>query len=82
MSKTKRQSAINMRGVIPIGTRVLLIGTHPWAGHTGEIVRWEVVGMFASEGPKPVIKLDSGNECFAMSAADFGVLPKGGITHE
>lgn len=48
---------------IKIGDRVLLIGSHPWAGHAGEFVRQEEVAGF---GLRPVIRLDSGQECFVM----------------
>ncbi len=45
-----------------IGARVWLIGDHPWKGYSGVIVRWERT-MF---GDRPVVKLDSGHECFVM----------------
>jgi hypothetical protein len=57
---------------LPVGTRVIIGGDHPWAGHTGEIVRWETVHLFRAEGPKPVVKLDSGQECFVMSPTQYG----------
>jgi hypothetical protein len=65
----------HMKGIIPVGTRVLMMPPHPWAGHFGVIDRWEVIGIFADEGPKPVIKLDDGHECFAMRANQFGIIP-------
>lgn len=67
---------IPMHGLIPVGTRVLMMSGHPHAGKSGEIIRWEVVHLFASEGPKPVIRLDDGQECFAMDPRHFGVIPE------
>lgn len=56
----------------PIGTRVVMAESHPHAGRSGRVVRYEVVAMFADEGPCPVIRFEeTGEECFAMDAADF-----------
>lgn len=74
MKHERRLPPLPMRGILPIGTRVLMMSGHPWAGRSGEIVRWEVIGLFAHEGPKPVIRLDDGHECFAMRPQDFGVI--------
>ena len=55
----------------PVGSRVVLCGTHPHAGKHGEIARWEVVNLFAAEGLKPVIRMEDGGECFAMDPRDY-----------
>lgn len=47
-----------------IGDRVFLVGKHPHAGESGTVVRQEVLGMFPHWGPRPVIELDDGSECF------------------
>jgi hypothetical protein len=49
--------------LIKLGDRVLITGSHPWAGHTGEFVRQENVQGF---GIRPVVRLDSGQEIFVM----------------
>ena len=56
------------------GARVKLIGDHPHAGKSGEIIRWELVQLFRSEGRKPVIRCDDGMECFAMDPKDYQVI--------
>jgi hypothetical protein len=53
-----------------IGARVLLKGDHPWAGHSGTVVRFgnTILGRY------PVVRLDDrddvpyGRECFVMKA--------------
>lgn len=49
--------------LIKLGERVLIIGDHPWTGHTGEFVRQEHIEGF---GIRPVVRLDSGQEVFVM----------------
>lgn len=52
-----------------IGQRGRIVGNHPWAGHSGEIVR--VANTIA--GPGLVVRLDpkhdvpEGHECFVFS---------------
>lgn len=50
---------------IKLGQRVLLLPPHPWAGHAGEFVREEYIETLGII--RPVVKLDSGQECFVMN---------------
>lgn len=50
------------------GTRVLIKGDHPWAGHTGEFLRFEKTPF----GECPRIRLDNGHECFVMKPNEWG----------
>lgn len=70
-SITVTQPAI---GQARTGAKVILRGTHPHAGKTGTIVRWELVALFRSEGKKPVVKCEDGAECFAMDPAEYLVV--------
>ena len=54
------------------GTRVVMTGDHPWAGHSGAFVEWQNT-MF---GERPVILLDNGERVFAMQPGDFGPAPQ------
>ena len=56
-----------------VGDRVLMCGDHCWAGYSGVVVRFEVVHLFPELGPRPVIKLDSGQETFAMDDSEVQV---------
>lgn len=51
-----------MENKLSIGDRVRIGGHHPWAGHDGQVVRFEPTPW----GRKPVVKLDAGRECFVM----------------
>lgn len=59
---------------LAVGDRVRLIGSHPWAGHTGTVVRLAPAGL-AGPGLYPVVRLDAGDdvpdrhECYVMRAA-------------
>ena len=44
----------------PEGTRVLLVGQHPYAGERGMVVRWE--RPYWAFAPLPVVRLDGGDE--------------------
>jgi len=56
--------------------RVRFVDSHPWAGHTGTVVR---VGNTIS-GRRPIVRLDPGpnvpcgHECFIMAASDVVVV--------
>lgn len=49
-----------------VGTRVVMSGNHPWAGHAGEVVSLE---RTAATGPRPVVRLDGGGMAFVMHAS-------------
>ena len=51
----------------PVGTQVILTGDHPWAGEAGEIVGYEVLGMFPHEPARPRVRMQNGEECFATA---------------
>jgi hypothetical protein len=53
---------------LPIGTRVQMQAPHPWAGEQGEVIAYEVLGLFPEEGPRPRVRMDNGRECFATEA--------------
>lgn len=67
---------VHMNDILPVGTRVLMMPGHPHEGKSGTIVRWETIGLFREEGPKPVIQFDDGMQAFAMKPTDFGVIPQ------
>ena len=52
-----------------IGSKVVLRGDHPWAGHIGIVEKAEMAGIPA----KPALKviLDSGNTCYVFSVKDL-----------
>lgn len=56
------------------GQRVVLIGNHPWAGHAGEYVRDELIETLGSTWP--VVRLDSGQECFVMNSDQWQAIPE------
>jgi len=55
------------------GTRVLITGSHPWAGHSGEFVRFEETPF----GERPIVRLDNGQECFVTRPDQWRKLPVG-----
>jgi hypothetical protein len=45
------------------GSRVLITGNHPWATHSGTLLRYEKYGVLGWWGWR--VKLDSGQETYA-----------------
>ncbi len=54
---------------IAVGTRVHLLRPHPWAGHTGKVVRYEGTPW----GKKPVVE-GRHFSCFVLNAEQMQVL--------
>jgi hypothetical protein len=45
-----------------VGQRVRLVGKHPWAGHEGEVIRFEhLAGL---HGLHPRVRLENGQEAY------------------
>lgn len=65
------QGAVNILLPVqmPVGTRVLLTGDHPWAGEAGEIIAYQKLSMFLDEPARPRIRMQNGEECFATDPA-------------
>lgn len=52
---------------VPVGTRVLVCGSHDWAGHTGVFVGLEQTPW----GLRPRIQLDNGCETFIFDPSHW-----------
>jgi hypothetical protein len=48
-----------------VGDRVLIVGDHPWSGHSGEYIGSEKLNMLPGVTGHRV-RLDVGTECFVM----------------
>lgn len=47
-----------------VGQQVKLVGNHPWRGCSGEVIGFQVLGLFPEEDAKPRVRLENGEECF------------------
>ena len=54
-----------------VGQRVCLKRSHPHGGEAGVVVRLERVALFPEQGERPVVRLDSGHECFITHPRDW-----------
>jgi len=54
-----------------VAQRVRLKGAHPQDGQVGVVVRFESVELFPEVGQRPVVRLDSGRECFITHPRDW-----------
>lgn len=68
MAIRKRASARISVNTFKPGDRVLVIGSHPWTGEVGELLRYERYGpaSLAMEGWR--VSLNRGIECYAREA--------------
>ena len=55
-----------------VGDRVLLADDHPWAGHTGTVTGWEILGLMGYKAPR--IELDNGRSVFATDPRQVQVV--------
>jgi hypothetical protein len=47
-----------------VGDRVRLIGATPWAGELGTVTELRPMSVLTEDGPRPVVRLDSGRFCY------------------
>lgn len=65
--KTGRSDGTNLSAVdIPVGARVRIRGKHLRRGQEGVIAGYREIDHFSSMGLCPVVRLDSGRECFVL----------------
>jgi len=60
----------------PVGSRVIMFGDHPWAGHVGTVVDYETFTGLESDGERPIIELDDGGSTTAFCPQHIGMLPR------
>jgi len=63
------------KDAFPVGSRVVMFGDHPWAGHAGEVVRYELFTGLDAAGERPIILLDDGSETTVFKPQHIGKFP-------
>ena len=61
---------------IPVGARVMMFGDHPWSGHSGVIVDYQVFTGLERDGERPIVELDNGMRTTAFKPCHIGKVPQ------